>query len=119
MPTATNKPTVLELFAAFAAQLPLLTHEDLKFTVDAMRGSASFRRMLQHAREQALAIGLHSGASRPDGRGTAREGRRAILRPALDVPAPRGRLSHAGLSATSWQLAALGSGDPSQSDRAV
>ncbi len=54
----TTKPTVLELFAAFAAQLPLLTHEDLKFTVDAMRGSASFRRMLQHAREQALAIGL-------------------------------------------------------------
>jgi hypothetical protein len=54
----TTKPTVLELFAAFAAQLPLLTHEDLKFTVDAMRGSASFRRMLQHAREQAVAIGL-------------------------------------------------------------
>ncbi len=54
----TTEPTVLELFAAFAAQLPLLTHEDLKFTVDAMRGSASFRRMLEHAREQAVAIGL-------------------------------------------------------------
>ena len=54
----TKDPTILELFAAFAAQLPLLTRDDLVFTVDAMRGSASFRRMMQHAREQAVAIGL-------------------------------------------------------------
>ena len=51
-------PTVLELFAAFAAQLPLLTRDDLASTVDAMRASTGFRRMMQHAREQADAIGL-------------------------------------------------------------
>ena len=57
MPT-TKSPTVLELFAAFAAQLPLLTQADLASTVDAMRASTGFRRMMQHAREQAEAIGL-------------------------------------------------------------
>ncbi len=57
MPPA-KKPTILELFAAFAAQLPLLTKDDLASTVEAMRASSGFRRMMQHAREQAEAIGL-------------------------------------------------------------
>lgn len=57
MPTA-KTPTALELFAAFAAQLPLLTQADLASTVDAMRASTGFRRMMQHGREQAEAIGL-------------------------------------------------------------
>ena len=51
-------PTILELFAAFAAPLPLLTQDELASTVEAMRASTGFRRMMTHAREQAEAIGL-------------------------------------------------------------
>jgi hypothetical protein len=55
---SSKTPTILELFAAFAAQLPLLTQDDLASTVEAMRASTGFRRMMVHAREQADAIGL-------------------------------------------------------------
>ena len=55
------KPTALELFAAFAAQLPLLTREDLASAVDDLRASPGWRRALAHARLQADAIGLKEG----------------------------------------------------------
>ena len=52
------KPTSFELFAAFAAQLPLLTREDLETTVADLRGSPAWARVLLHARTQARAMGL-------------------------------------------------------------
>ena len=52
------KPTALELFAAFAAQLPLLTREALASAVDDLRASPGWTRTLAHARLQADAIGL-------------------------------------------------------------
>ncbi len=58
MSKPTPKPTRLELFAAFTAQFPLLTRDDLEAQVEAMRGSSAFTRMLAHARIQAEAIGL-------------------------------------------------------------
>jgi hypothetical protein len=55
------KPTALELFAAFAAQLPLLTRDDLASAVEDLRASPGWRRALAHARLQADAIGLKEG----------------------------------------------------------
>ena len=58
MPKPSLEPTTLELFAAFAAQLPLLTREDLASAVEDLRASPGWRRALVHARLQAAAIGL-------------------------------------------------------------
>lgn len=48
----------LELFAVFAAQLPLLTREDLEVSVRMMRAGPGWTRTLQHARVQAAILGL-------------------------------------------------------------
>jgi hypothetical protein len=52
------KPTRLELFAAFTSLFPLLTRDDLEATVEAMRGTPGFTRMLANARAQAEEIGF-------------------------------------------------------------
>jgi hypothetical protein len=52
------KATPLELFAAYAAQLPLLTRSDLEATVDDLRQSPGWTRAIHHARRQAEAFGL-------------------------------------------------------------
>ncbi len=53
-----SKSTALELFAAFSAQIPLLTRADLESAIDDLRASPGWARALIHARRQALAIGL-------------------------------------------------------------
>jgi hypothetical protein len=60
-----TKPTALELFAAYTAQLPLLTREDLEATVDDLRQSPAWARALRHARLQAKAIGLEEPSFDP------------------------------------------------------
>jgi hypothetical protein len=50
--------TAFELFAAFAAQFPILTREELEATVLVERGGPSWARVMAHAREQAEALGL-------------------------------------------------------------
>jgi len=51
-------PTAFELFAAFAAQLPILSREDLANAVDDLRQTPNWPRALAHARLQACALGL-------------------------------------------------------------
>lgn len=53
-----QKPTALELFTAFADQLPYFTREDLERTVALLRGRPGWERALEHARLQADAMGL-------------------------------------------------------------
>jgi hypothetical protein len=48
----------LELFAVFAAQLPLLTREDLEHGVRNMRSAPGWNRALSHAKLQADILGL-------------------------------------------------------------
>jgi hypothetical protein len=60
------KPTTFELFAAFAAQLPLLTREDLESTVADLRQRPGWQRAIVHARLQAIAIGLREDDLDPE-----------------------------------------------------
>jgi hypothetical protein len=53
-----SKATPLELFAVFAAQLPLLTRKDLEAVLEDLRESPGWARAMSHARLQAEAIGL-------------------------------------------------------------
>jgi hypothetical protein len=62
-----KRASSFELFAAFAAQFPLLTRDDLESIVELERGSPSWERAVAHARQQAAALGLSFAAEEEGG----------------------------------------------------